>query len=91
MQIGFDQETGQIDIDRFSTSMPSSERNKIVILKEIINNLGKGEKGVSIAMDDVMAEAKEKNIPEDKIYDIIEKLKRNGDIFEPKRGYIQKI
>jgi DNA replicative helicase MCM subunit Mcm2 (Cdc46/Mcm family) len=42
-------------------------------------------------MDDVMAEAKEKNIPEDKIYDIIEKLKRNGDIFEPKRGYIQKI
>ncbi len=91
MQIGFDEETGQIDIDRFSTSMPSSERNKIVAMKEIINTLGGEEKGVSIAMDDIIAEAKEKNIPEDKIYEIIEKLKRNGDIFEPKRGYIQKI
>jgi replicative DNA helicase Mcm len=91
MQIGFDKETGQIDIDRFSTSMPSSERNKIVAMKEIINGLGGEEKGISIAMDDIIVAAKDKNIPEDKIYEIIEKLKRNGDIFEPKRGYIQKI
>jgi replicative DNA helicase Mcm len=91
MQIGFDEETGQIDIDRFSTSMPSSERNKIIVLKEIINGLSGEGKGVSISMESILAEAKEKNIPEDKIYDIIEKLKRNGDIFEPKRGYIQKI
>jgi replicative DNA helicase Mcm len=91
MQIGMDQETGQIDIDRFSASTPSSVRNKIIMIKEIINKLGGEEKGVSIAMDLIMEEAKEKNIPEDKIYDTIEKLKRNGDIFEPKRGYIQKI
>jgi len=91
MQIGMDQETGQIDIDRFSASTPSSVRNKIVIIREIINKLSGDEKGVSIAVDSIKQEAKEKNIPEDKVYDTIEKLKRNGDIFEPKRGYIQKI
>ncbi|MCD4759644.1 minichromosome maintenance protein MCM [archaeon] len=89
-QIGMDQETGQIDIDRFSTSMPSSERNKIVIIKEIISNLEQ-EKGKSIAIEDISTEAIEKGVSEDKVEDIIEKLKRSGDLFEPKRGYIQKI
>jgi len=89
-QIGMDEETGQIDIDRFSTSMPSSERNKIVIVKEIINRL-ELEKGKSVAVEDIALEAMEKGITEDKLHDIIEKLKRGGDIFEPKRGYVQKI
>ena len=89
-QIGMDQETGQIDIDRFGTSMPSSERNKIVVVKEIINRL-ESEKGKSIAIEDISAEASEKGVSEDKVEEIIEKLKRGGDIFEPKRGYVQKI
>ena len=89
-QIGMDEETGQIDIDRFATSMPSSERGKIITIKEIINKLEK-EKGKSIAIEDVSTEAIEKGVTEDKLYEIIEKLKRSGDIFEPKRGYIQKI
>jgi replicative DNA helicase Mcm len=89
-QIGLDEETGQIDIDRFSTSMPSSQRNKIVIIKEIINRLG-AEKGKSIEMAEIVAEAGEKGVQEAQIDEIIEKLKRSGDIFEPKRGYIQKI
>ena len=89
-QIGLDEETGQIDIDRFSTAMPASKRNKIVIIKEIINRLG-AEKGKSIEMAEIIAEAAEKGVKEDQIDEIIEKLKRSGDIFEPKRGYIQKI
>jgi len=89
-QIGLDQETGQIDIDRFSTSMPSSQRNKIVIVKEIINKLG-AEKGKSIELAEIISEATEKGVQENQIDEIIEKLKRSGDIFEPKRGYIQKI
>ncbi len=89
-QIGLDEETGQIDIDRFSTAMPSSQRNKIIIVKEIINRLG-AEKGKSIEMAEIISEAAEKGVQEDQIDEIIEKLKRSGDIFEPKRGYIQKI
>ncbi len=89
-QIGMDQETGQIDIDRFSTSMPSSERSKILTVKEIIIKL-EAEKGKSIPVEEIMASAMEKGITEDKVEEIIEKLKRGGDIFEPKRGYIQRI
>ncbi len=89
-QIGMDEETGQIDIDRFATSMPSSERSKIIVVKDIINRL-EVEKGKSVAMEDISLEAMEKGVTEDKLIEIIEKLKRSGDIFEPKRGYIQKI
>ena len=34
---------------------------------------------------------KEKGVDADKVDEIIEKLKRAGDIFEPRRGFIQKI
>jgi len=89
-QIGMDEETGQIDIDRFSTAMPSSERNKIFIVKGLINELEE-EKGKSIAIEEIATAAVEKGVTEDKVEEIIEKLKRSGEIFEPKRGYIQKI
>ena len=39
--------------------------------------------------DDVIKEAEAKGVED--IDDVIEKLKRSGDIFEPKRGFIQKI
>ena len=35
--------------------------------------------------------AKEKNVPTEKTEEILEKLRRSGDIFEPKRGFIQKL
>lgn len=89
-QIGLDEETGQIDIDRFATAIPTSERSKIIVIKEIINTLEQ-EKGKSIAIEDISTEAMEKGVTEDKVEEIIEKLKRSGDVFEPKHGYIQKI
>ena len=42
-------------------------------------------------MDDVVKECSNKGIEENEIEEMLEKLKRNGDIFEPKRGFIQKI
>ena len=33
----------------------------------------------------------DKGINEDTVAEAIEKLKRSGDIFEPKRGFISKI
>jgi len=44
MQVGFDYETGQIDIDRIGTGITASERGKIMSVREIINDLDK--KGV---------------------------------------------
>lgn len=52
-QIGIDPETGQIDIDRISTGITSSERSKIMQLKEIIDDL-ENQIGKTIPIDDLI-------------------------------------
>ena len=90
MQVGFDYETQRFDIDMISTGVTANTRNKMMIVKEIINTL-ENKHGKSIPIEDVMGEAESKGISKDAVEDIIEKLKRGGDIFEPKRGFVQKI
>ena len=88
--VGFDYETKTFDIDRISTGIPASQRSKIVIVREIIDDFtNSGIK--SIPIDEIVAEAAEKGIREDQVEEIIDKLKKEGIIFEPKRGFIQKI
>jgi len=89
-QIALDEETGTIDIDKIATGIPTSQRNRIIHVKEIIGEL-ENKLGKTIPIDDVMEMAKERGIEQDKTEEIIERLKRSGDIFEPKRGFLQKI
>jgi replicative DNA helicase Mcm len=88
--IGIDPETGKVDIDVITTGIPSSERGQISQIREIIINLEE-KIGKVIPLSDVIAEAKEKNISESRVEEIVERLKRSGDIFEPKRNFIQRI
>ncbi len=90
VQVGMDPETGNIDIDRISTGIPASERSHISTIKEIINELEK-KLGKTIPIDDIVDEAKQKGIEEENIEETIQKLKRAGDIFEPRRGFISRI
>jgi replicative DNA helicase Mcm len=89
-QIGLDRETGKIDIDRIATGVSASQRSHIVLVKEIINEL-ENKIGKTIPIDDVIDEARLKEIPEDKVEEALEKLKRSGDLFEPRRGFISRI
>jgi len=89
-QVGMDTETGKFDIDRISTGITSSQRSKIVNIKEIIINL-ENKLGKVIPIEEIIAEAKIKKIEESVVEDAIEKLKRNGDLFEPKRGFISRV
>jgi len=90
MQVGFDHETGQIDIDRMSSGVSASHRNKIHTVREILDSFESSGKK-SIPMEDIVAEATEKKISESQVEEIIEKLKREGEIYEPRRGFISKI
>lgn len=90
IQVGLDPETGKIDIDRISTGVPASERSKIVRVREIIAEL-ENSLGKTIPLDDILREAKEQNVPEEVVEEAIEKLKRSGDIFEPRAGFISRI
>ncbi len=90
MQVGFDYETGQIDIDRISTGITASERSRIVAVRDIIINLEK-KVGKSIPIEDIVADAKDKNIAESSVEEAIDKLKREGFIFEPRRNVISRL
>ncbi|MBL7055534.1 minichromosome maintenance protein MCM [Candidatus Woesearchaeota archaeon] len=89
-EIGLDKDTGMIDIDRIATGISASQRSHIVTIKEIISEL-ENKIGKTIPMDDIVEEAKMKGISEDKVEETLEKMKRVGEIFEPRRGFIQKI
>ncbi|HJN56399.1 MAG: minichromosome maintenance protein MCM [Candidatus Woesearchaeota archaeon] len=89
-QVGLDRETGKIDIDRIATGISASQRNYISIVKEIIGDL-ENKLGKTIPIDDVIEEAKNKGIAGEKVEEVLEKLKRVGEIFEPRRSFIQKL
>jgi DNA replicative helicase MCM subunit Mcm2 (Cdc46/Mcm family) len=67
-----------------------SQRSHILAIKEIINSL-EAEGNKSIKISEIIKKAQEKNIKAEVVDETVEKLKRSGDIFEPRRGEIQKI
>ena len=89
-QIAMDQETGKIDIDKISSGISASDRGKMISLHEIISELT-AKIGKIIPIDDIVKEAEKRGMSADKVEENIEKLKRSGDLFEPKRGFISKL
>ncbi len=90
-QIAKDKETGQIDIDRLTSKLTATQRSTISIVKEVIHTLEEqlGMKVIPVEM--VLQAAAEKNISAETAEDVMEKLRRSGDIFEPKKGHIQRL
>ncbi len=88
--VGMDMKTGMFDIDRITTGITATQRSKIVMTREIINELEETF-GKTIPVEDIIKSAKEKGVSDEDLEEALEKLKRSGDIFEPRRGIIQKI
>jgi replicative DNA helicase Mcm len=89
-QIGLDPETGKIDIDRISSGITASTRGKITSVKECIMEL-EGKIGKVVPLDDLMKLCEDKGLRKDDVDDVIEKLKRSGDLFSPRRNFISRI
>lgn len=87
LQLGYDYETGKIDIDR-TEGTPSSQRSKIRKMMEIIEKLER-EIGKQIPKEDVLAVAQDEGIKDAE--ELLNLLKREGLIFEPRQGMIQKV
>ena len=86
-QLGFDPDTGMIDVDRSEGGTSSSERSKIRVILDIIADLSVKKKEIALAEIDERAKAE----GVDNAEDIIDKLKREGMLFEPNPGYVQKV
>ncbi|MEM3154676.1 MAG: minichromosome maintenance protein MCM [Candidatus Woesearchaeota archaeon] len=89
-QVAFDEKTGTFDVDRISSDITASTRSKIVLMKEIIHEL-EMKVGKTIPIEDILKAASEKDITEAEAEEFLQKLKRTGDIFEPRRGFISRI
>jgi len=90
MQVGMDSETGQFDIDQITTGVTTRQRNKTILIRELIRDLEE-KIGKIFPLEELIKEAEIKGVGEDEVRSTIEKLKRSGDIFEPKPGFISKI
>ncbi len=87
-QAGMD-EDGNIDQDKITGRMTSSKRNKIFTVRDTIFELAK-EIGELIPTEKVI-EKLEGKMKEEEVEEAIEKLKREGTLFQPRRGFIQKV
>ncbi|PJE81574.1 AAA family ATPase [Candidatus Pacearchaeota archaeon CG10_big_fil_rev_8_21_14_0_10_32_42] len=88
-QVGFDEETGEIDIDKISGKMRSSQRNKIFMVRDAIYSLSKDD-GEQVPIEK-LEESLQGKLNPDEIEDAIEKLAKEGTIFKPRRGFVQKV
>ena len=89
MQVGYDPETKTFDIDRFTSRVTSSQRSKIIMLREAIKEL-EDRYGKMVPLD-VLRKEFENEFSDAEFDETIEKLKKSGDIFQPKSGFIQDI
>ena len=89
-QIGVDPETGKLDIDRLTTGITASQRSSISVVKEIIHELEQ-QIGKQIPVDDILMKAKEKGLDQEKVEEVLDKLKKSGDIFNPQANFITRI
>lgn len=88
MQVGYDPDTKTFDIDRFTSNTSSSQRSKIILVKESIKKLEQ-EHGKLVPLDILREELKD--LSDTDFEEAIEKLKKSGDVFQPKSGFVQVI
>jgi replicative DNA helicase Mcm len=88
MQVGYDYESKTFDIDRISGKFSASQRGKILNVRDIIIDL-ENRLGKMIPLEEVEKELEGK-MNKDEIEEALNKLSTSGDIFTPKRGYIQR-
>ena len=91
-QIAKDTETGKIDIDRLGGSkITVTQRNSISVIKEIISALEQQLNDKIIPVENIIEAAKEKNIAPEKTEEILERLNREGDVYQPKPGFYKRM
>ncbi len=89
-EVGLDQSTGQLDIDRIEVGISTSQRGVILSVKSIIKNeIENLPAGSALPISKVYDDADKMGIDKDKVDNAISTLKKEGEIFEPKQGLIK--
>ncbi|MFA7709298.1 MAG: minichromosome maintenance protein MCM, partial [archaeon] len=88
-QTAIDLETGKIDIDIITTGTSTSERQFIKRILNIIKDLTAD--GNPVNFSDIAETMEKQNIGKDKLMEAIGKLKKSGELYEPKNGFLKPV
>ena len=89
-EIAFDQSTGTFDIDRITQDLSSSQKVNISRVDQALRKLEE-KVGVIIPIEDLEEAVKGNEISPDQLEEIIQKMKKKGGLFEPRKGFIQRL
>lgn len=88
MQVGYDYESKTFDIDKIGMGKTTSQRNKILTVLHAIIEL-ENRVGKMIPVEEIEKELGGQ-IDEIELEQAISELKRKGDLYEPKKGYLSR-
>ncbi|MCX9014373.1 MAG: minichromosome maintenance protein MCM [Candidatus Methanoperedens sp.] len=80
-QVMTDPETGKLDSDMINTGMGKSQRDKVRVVRDIIKQVQEDHKG-GAPKEEIISRAEESGIKKDSVEDMIQQLKRSGEIYE---------
>ncbi|MBW9222510.1 minichromosome maintenance protein MCM [Methanothermococcus sp. SCGC AD-155-C09] len=86
-QVAYDPETGKYDIGKAMGQLPKSKFDKMDKIIEIIRELSALSDNGLAHEEDIIERATEYSISEKEVEDLLEKLKKNAEIYSPKFGY----
>ncbi|KAA0005444.1 AAA family ATPase [Euryarchaeota archaeon ex4484_162] len=85
-RVSLDRETGKFDIDIIATGISHTQQERMRTVIDIIKRICEESKDGNAARADVIREAEMAGIEASKAEEILERLKRNGQIYEPVIG-----
>ncbi|MEK6926612.1 MAG: minichromosome maintenance protein MCM [Nanoarchaeota archaeon] len=88
MQVGYDYESKTFDIDKITTGITTSKRSKILGILHTITEL-EARLGQMIPIEEIEKELENKMNSID-IEEAINELKKRGDLYEPRRGFVSR-
>ncbi len=87
-EIGMDPETGQYDADVIETGRSKSQRDRIRSIRQLIADM-ESEFDEGAPIDEVLARAEELDMDREKAEHEIEKLKKQGEVYEPTTDHLR--
>jgi replicative DNA helicase Mcm len=85
-RVGMDRETGRFDIDIIATGISRSQHERMRSLIDIIKRLSTESTDGNAARGDIISEAEIEGMESSKVEEALDRLKRNGQIYEPMHG-----
>jgi replicative DNA helicase Mcm len=85
-RVGMDRETGKFDIDIIATGISHTQHDRMRTIMDIIQRLSSESKDGNALRGDIIRESEIEGLESSKVEEALDRLKRNGQIYEPVHG-----